>query len=100
MPLNPAGREDPPLVEFGSTGRKVTRIGLGGEGILRTHGRSREARAVIKAALDQGITYFDTAPAYSGSQEYLGSVWKEGGFKRVCWRCQGRDLGTAFNLYK
>lgn len=82
MPLSPAGREDPPLVEFGSTGRKVTRIGLGGEGVLRTHGRSREARAVIKAALDQGITYFDTAPAYSGSQEYLGSVWKEGGFKR------------------
>ncbi|GAB6058563.1 aldo/keto reductase [Desulfonatronum parangueonense] len=62
---------------FGSSGRSITRVGLGGEGVLRTHGRTDEARAVIRAALDMGIEYFDTAPAYSGSEEYLGSVWKE-----------------------
>jgi len=83
MDLSPAGRETGlPTREFGSTGRMVTRVGLGGEGVLRTHGRSQEARAVIKAALAQGIGYFDTAPAYAGSQGYLGSVWKEGGVER------------------
>src|SRR4029078_9605174 len=32
---------------FGSTGRSVTPIGLGGEGILRTHGESIRAADVI-----------------------------------------------------
>jgi aryl-alcohol dehydrogenase-like predicted oxidoreductase len=83
MNFPPAGDQPGlPLVPFGSFGRMVTRVGLGGEGVLRTHGRSEEARAVIKAALAQGIGYFDTAPAYAGSQGYLGSVWKEGGLKR------------------
>ena len=66
-----------PKTQFGSSGRSLTRIGLGGEGVLRTHGRTDEAFAVIRAALKMGIEYFDTAPAYSGSEEYLGAVWKE-----------------------
>ncbi|WP_092120407.1 aldo/keto reductase [Desulfonatronum thiosulfatophilum] len=66
-----------PKIMFGSADRSVTRIGLGGEGVLRTHGRTDEARVVIRTALEMGIEYFDTAPAYSGSEEYLGSVWKE-----------------------
>jgi len=66
-----------PEVAFSTRSHRVTRVGLGGEGVLRTFGREAEAREVILSALDQGITYFDTAPAYSGSQSYLGSVWKE-----------------------
>ncbi|MFP4475433.1 MAG: aldo/keto reductase [Desulfatibacillaceae bacterium] len=68
-----------PILEktLGSTGQKVTCVGLGGEGVLRTHGRDEEAREVIEAALSAGITYFDSANAYAGSQEYLGRVWKE-----------------------
>jgi aryl-alcohol dehydrogenase-like predicted oxidoreductase len=31
---------------------------------------------VIEEAAGQGITYFDTAPAYSGSQSYYGSFWR------------------------
>jgi aryl-alcohol dehydrogenase-like predicted oxidoreductase len=50
---------------------------LGGEGVLRTHGRSREAGLVIQKALDLGINYFDTAPAYSGSQDYYGEALGE-----------------------
>jgi aryl-alcohol dehydrogenase-like predicted oxidoreductase len=65
-----------PTTLFGSTGVSVTRVGLGGEGVLRTHGREEEARMVIEKALDLGIGYYDTAPAYSGSEDYLGSVWK------------------------
>ena len=60
---------------FGKTGQTVTRTGLGGEGILRTHGREPEAQAVIQAAIDQGITYFDSARVYADSERYYGSHW-------------------------
>lgn len=49
-------------------------LGLGGEGILRTHGRMDEAVPVIRRAIDEGVTYFDTAPAYDGSRDYLGAA--------------------------
>ncbi|NYT08921.1 MAG: aldo/keto reductase, partial [Methanosarcinales archaeon] len=58
------------LRPFGSSGVSIAQVGLGGEGVLRTFGRGQEARAVIEEAAGQGITYFDTAPAYSGSQSY------------------------------
>lgn len=61
-----------PTRVLGSTGVEVTVLGLGGEGVLRTHGRDREATAVIRRALDRGITYFESARAYAGSEEYLG----------------------------
>ncbi|GAB6064637.1 aldo/keto reductase [Deferrisoma palaeochoriense] len=57
---------------LGKTGVEVTAFGLGGEGILRTHGRFRDAEAVIRRAIDLGVTYFESARAYAGSEEYLG----------------------------
>ncbi len=63
-----------PTTAFGRNGPTVTRLGLGGEGILRTFGREHEARAVIEAALDCGVTYCESARAYSGSESYYGSV--------------------------
>jgi predicted aldo/keto reductase-like oxidoreductase len=60
---------------FGSTGRQVTLVGLGGEGILRTYGREMAAREVIETALKEGIAYFDSARAYAGSETYYGLVW-------------------------
>jgi aryl-alcohol dehydrogenase-like predicted oxidoreductase len=62
---------------LGHTGREVTQFALGGEGVLRTHGRIREAVAVIHRALDQGVTYCDTAPAYAGSLDYYGAALGE-----------------------
>lgn len=61
--------------DFGSTGRRVTMVGLGGEGVLRTHGRADEAEAVISEAVSRGITYFDCARVYAGSEGYYGAVW-------------------------
>ncbi|NLZ29525.1 MAG: aldo/keto reductase [Methanomicrobiales archaeon] len=61
---------------FGKTGREVTSVGLGGEGVLRTYGRHAEAEAVILEAISQGITYFDSARAYAGSEDYYGEVWR------------------------
>jgi aryl-alcohol dehydrogenase-like predicted oxidoreductase len=62
-------------VFFGNTGRKVSQVGLGGEGVLRTFGRAQEAEVVIQEALDQGITYCDSAQAYSDSEVYYGHIW-------------------------
>lgn len=64
-----------PTVLFGTTGRSVTRVGLGGEGVLRTNGRFPEAVEVIRTAIDAGIGYFDSARVYADSERYYGSVW-------------------------
>jgi aryl-alcohol dehydrogenase-like predicted oxidoreductase len=66
-----------PCRPFGRTGRTVTLFGLGGEGVLRTHGREVEAVRVIHRALDQGVNYFDTAPAYDSSRDYYGAALGE-----------------------
>ena len=62
---------------FGNTKKDVSVIGLGGEGILRTYGREKEAHLVIQEALNQGITYFDSALVYSDSELYYGAIWKK-----------------------
>jgi aryl-alcohol dehydrogenase-like predicted oxidoreductase len=62
MPQRPLGR----------TGNHVTVFALGGEGVLRTHGHEAEAVAVIHRALDRGVNYCDTAPAYASSMDYYG----------------------------
>jgi aryl-alcohol dehydrogenase-like predicted oxidoreductase len=59
---------------FGSI-RNVTCVGLGGEGVLRTHGRHDEAEKVISEAISQEITYFDCARVYADSERYYGAVW-------------------------
>ncbi|MDF1553185.1 MAG: aldo/keto reductase [Deferrisomatales bacterium] len=61
-----------PTRTLGSTEIPVTALGLGGEGVLRTHGRDREAHELIRRAVDLGITYFESARAYAGSEQYLG----------------------------
>jgi predicted aldo/keto reductase-like oxidoreductase len=65
-------RTEIPQRTLGRTGEEVTIFGLGGEGVLRTEGRMNEAVAVIHRALDLGVNYFDSAPAYSGCLDYLG----------------------------
>ena len=62
---------------LGKTNYQATIFGLGGEGILRTTGYFKEAEQVIKKAVEVGINYFDTAPAYQQSRDYLGKfLWK------------------------
>ena len=62
---------------FGKDGPAVTLVGLGGEGVLRSHGKNARARPVIEEAASQGITYFDSARAYDESERYLGRFWEE-----------------------
>jgi aryl-alcohol dehydrogenase-like predicted oxidoreductase len=66
-----------PLRILGRTGVKVTSIGLGGEGILRTFNHDRDAYALINKAIDLGINYLESARAYAGSESYYGMALKE-----------------------
>lgn len=63
-----------PTRPLGKTGHHVTLFSLGGEGILRTYGRKDAAVKVIQKALDLGVNYCDTAPAYAESQDYYSAV--------------------------
>ena len=62
---------------LGKTGVQTTILGLGGEGVLRTTGRGKEAYSLINRALDLGITYCESARAYAGSEEYYGLALRE-----------------------
>jgi len=66
-----------PKRRLGKTGIDVTILGLGGEGVLRTFGHEKEAYQLINRALDIGITYCESASAYSGSESYYGLALKE-----------------------
>ena len=69
-----------PLVSFGSTGLSVSRVGFGGHelaGPPRAPDLSLpEAVRVVHAAIDLGITYFDTSIDYDRSEEVLGAAFK------------------------
>ena len=64
---------------LGRTGAEVLAVSLGGEGVLRTTGRAKEAVPVILEALRLGVRYCDTAPAYQQSQDYYGEAFREAG---------------------
>jgi aryl-alcohol dehydrogenase-like predicted oxidoreductase len=64
---------------LGRTGFAVEAASLGGEGILRTHGRADEAVPMILEALRLGVRYCDTAPAYDSSQDYYGEAFRRAG---------------------
>ena len=61
-----------PKRPLGKTGKQVSMLGLGGEGVLRTYGRGKEATSLIHRAIDLGVTYFESARAYGGSESYYG----------------------------
>ncbi len=65
------------LQELGRSGLRVSRVGLG----CNNFGRRLDlegTRAVVEAALAEGITFFDTADIYGGgnSERFLGEILK------------------------
>ena len=62
---------------LGKTGIDVAIVGLGGEGILRTYGYDKEAYDLINKSIDLGVTYLESARAYSGSESYYGKALRE-----------------------
>jgi len=59
-------------IRLGKTNLMVSRLGFGGIPIQRL--TENEAIAVIKRCLDLGITFFDTANAYSTSEARIGKA--------------------------
>lgn len=72
----PTDVEGLPQRILGKTRQAVTIVGLGGAWIAQDpagHPHSEaETRAIIDAALEGGIRYFDTAPNYVNSEQRLG----------------------------
>ncbi len=66
-----------PKRPLGKTGAMVTILGLGGEGLLRSYNREEEAVPLIHRAIEMGITYFESARSYSGSENYYGMALQE-----------------------
>lgn len=66
-----------PKRSLGKTGEMVTILGLGGEGLLRSYNREEEAVALIHRAIEMGITYFESARSYSGSENYYSIALQE-----------------------
>jgi aryl-alcohol dehydrogenase-like predicted oxidoreductase len=62
------------LVELGDSGLRVSRVGLGCNNFGRIDFGA--TRAVVAAALDAGVTFFDTAETYGngGSERFLGEI--------------------------
>ncbi len=88
---------------LGGTGAPVLPVSLGGEGILRTTGRARQAVPVILEALRLGVRYCDTAPAYQQSQDYYGEAFRaagKGSRERVLLasKCHERTRDRALRL--
>jgi uncharacterized protein YbgA (DUF1722 family) len=68
-------RERPATATFGPDGPLAPASGIGRRGHpahLRRGGRGRRGQS--PPPWKQGITYFDSAPAYAGSEAYLGAV--------------------------
>ena len=58
------------VTTLGRTGLKVTRTGFGVLPLQRTD--KEEAAHILRRAYDAGITFYDTARAYSDSEEKIG----------------------------
>jgi aryl-alcohol dehydrogenase-like predicted oxidoreductase len=58
---------------LGDSGLTVSLVGLGGNNFGRRIDLDA-TRAVVRAALDAGITLFDTADTYGDSEDFLGEV--------------------------
>ncbi|WP_441291792.1 aldo/keto reductase [Sorangium sp. KYC3313] len=101
-PAAPAAGEAPART-LGRTGAQVEPVSLGGEGILRTTGRHREAVPVILEALRLGVRYCDTSPAYQQSQDYYGEAFRAAGPKAreqvfLASKTHARDRDGALRL--
>lgn len=70
---------------FGKTNVEVSRVGLGCWQLGSDWGEVEvsEAKAILKASVDSGVTFFDTADVYGGgrSEEIIGSFLKDAGLQ-------------------
>jgi len=85
---------------LGNTGHKVGIFSLGGESTIKAEGEDKQAIELINTALDLGINYIDTAPAYgpNRSEKRIGKIIKEGRRKEfyLATKCDKRTKEDAW----
>ena len=59
---------------LGKTGLRISAIGLGGLPVQRTN--QEGANEIVKACMEQGINFLDTARGYTISEEFFGNALK------------------------
>jgi aryl-alcohol dehydrogenase-like predicted oxidoreductase len=62
---------------LGRTGLRVSELALGGLFTSQYGGTFDQSQAAILKALDLGINYIDTAPAYFDSEKVIGKALKD-----------------------
>ena len=93
------------LRQMGKNGPQISAIGLGPWPIGGGMGPVAEAEAIatVRAAIDCGITFLDTAQAYRSSEDTLGKALKDGYRERcflatkVSGRYARQDIEQAMN---
>jgi len=69
---------------LGRSNVEVSAVGLGTWQVLDIRGREEEARhEVVRAALDAGVTLFDSSPMYGEAERVLGDALREYGRDRA-----------------
>ncbi|WP_165065960.1 aldo/keto reductase [Paludisphaera rhizosphaerae] len=66
-----------PQVVLGRTGAKVSKLGIGCAYLQRETVTPDDVRTMFHRALELGVNYLDTAPAYGSAQEKMGPAVKE-----------------------
>lgn len=87
---------DLPTRPLGDSGLDVSVVGLGGNNFGRRIDLAR-TRAVVDAAIDQGITFIDTADIYGRgvSEEFLGEILRGRRDRVVLATKGGMDMGDG-----
>ena len=62
---------------LGNTGIAVSELGLGGLFLSRLGSGRDDCRAAVIRAVERGVNYLDTAPAYADSEEVVGRILRE-----------------------
>ena len=93
-----SGTSGIPARPLGSTGQKVSMLGLGGHHIGRIRDDSQSVK-LIRKAIDMGVTFLDNAWEYhrGRSEELMGRALKDGYRNRafLMTKHHGRDKKTA-----
>jgi len=66
-----------PQVTLGRTNLPVSQIGLGGLFTSSLGPGFEASRDAVRRAINLGVTYIDTAPAYADSEEVLGQILRD-----------------------
>lgn len=62
---------------LGRTGIAVSEVGLGGLFLSRLGSGAADCRAAVLRAVERGVNYLDTAPAYADSEDVVGRILRE-----------------------